>query len=72
VIKMKLNKILLMIGICILLLSVIGCDSYSTCKRDCQDILMCGDEGQMYATPRGHICSSNETVYCFDKCSGGK
>jgi len=67
---MEIKKILLMIGICILLLSVVGCDSYSTCKRDCQDILKCGDEGQMYATSREHICSVNETVYCFEMCGG--
>lgn len=67
---MEIKKILLMIGICILLLSVVGCDSYSTCKTDCHEILDCGELGQLYASPRNHTCSKNDSLYCFEKCSG--
>ena len=69
-----MNKIIL-IGLCISLILLSGCDSYDSCIRDCRQLKYnCNCEGclnQKYLNSVvDHICSVEEDLMCYEECKG--
>ena len=56
----------------IVLLFLVGCDSFTSCESTCYELKDCGCNNCFNPNPRNHTCSLNETKQCYDECRGVK
>ena len=59
------------IMVIVLLMAMVGCDSYSVCRDNCLVLIHnCSEPETFHIPPVDHVCNVTEETNCFNECRG--